>query len=60
MRLQSPRDRNVCAIEASTEPSLLDDDSSPEPPEDMIVAKLNGDCIGGGAAKFTNPTNVLI
>jgi len=44
---QSPRDHNVRAIEASTEPLLLDDDSSTEPPEDMIVAKLNGECLGG-------------
>jgi len=38
---RSPRDRNVRAIEVSTESSLLDDDSSAEPPEDMIIAKLN-------------------
>ena len=44
---RSPRDRNVCALEASTEPSLLDDDLSMEPPEDMIVAKLNRKCLGG-------------
>jgi len=44
---RSPRDRNVRAIEASTEPSLLDDDSSTTPPEDMIVVKLNGKCLGG-------------
>ena len=43
----SPRDRNVRAIEASTESSLLDDDSSTKPPEDMIVVKLNGECLGG-------------
>jgi len=44
---RSPRDCNVQAIEASTDSSLLDDDSSAEPSEDMIVAKLNGDCLGG-------------
>jgi len=43
----SPRDRNVRAIEASTESSFLDDDSSTKPPEDMIIAKLNGECLGG-------------
>jgi len=43
----SPHDRNVRAIEASAEPSLLDDDSLTESPTDMIVAKLNGNCLGG-------------
>jgi len=44
---RSPCHRNARAIEASAEPSLLDDDSSTKPPEDMIVAKLNGECLGG-------------
>jgi len=48
---RSPRDCNVRAIEASVEPSvepsLLDDDSSTESPADMIVSKLNGECLGG-------------
>jgi len=44
---RSPHDQNVCALEASTEPLLLDDDSSTEPPEDVIVVKLNGECLGG-------------
>ena len=44
---RSPRDRNVRAIEASTDSSLLDDDLSTEPSDDLIVAKLNGDCLGG-------------
>jgi len=43
----SPRDRNVRAIEASANSSLLDDDLSTEPSDDLIVAKLNGDCLGG-------------
>jgi len=43
----SPPDRNVCAIEASTETSLFDDDSSLELTDDFIVAKLNGECLGG-------------
>jgi len=34
---RSPRDQNVRAVEASTETSLLDDDSSAGPPENMIV-----------------------
>jgi len=42
---RSPRDRNVRAIEASTE--SFDDDSSIEPAEDLIVAKLNGGCLAG-------------
>jgi len=42
---RSPRDRNVRAIEASTE--SFDDDSSLEPAEDLIVAKLNGGCLAG-------------
>jgi len=50
----SPRDRNVRTIKASAEPSLLDDDSSIAPPEDMIVAKLNGECLGG-CDKFHPP-----
>jgi len=44
---RSPRDRQVCAIAASSPPSLLDDDSSVEPLKEMIVAKLNGECLGG-------------
>jgi len=40
-----PRDRTVCAIEALTE--LFDDDSSLEPAEDLLVAKLNGGCLAG-------------
>jgi len=43
----SPCDRNIQAIEASAEPSLLDDDSSTESPMDRIVVKLNGDCLSG-------------
>jgi len=42
---RSHRDRNVCAIEATTE--SFDDDSSIEPAEDLIVAKLNGGCLAG-------------
>ena len=41
------RDRNIRAIEASEDSSLLDDDLSAEPSDDLIVAKLNGDCLGG-------------
>jgi len=44
---QSPRDRNVSALEASTETPSFDDDSSIEPTDDFIVAKLNGECLGG-------------
>jgi len=44
---RSPHDRQVHAIAASSVPSLLDYDSSTEPSEDMIVAKLNGKCLGG-------------
>jgi len=44
---RSPRDRNVRAIKASSDSSLLDDDLSTEPSDDLIVAKLNGDCLGG-------------
>jgi len=44
---QSPRDLNARAIEASADSSLLDDDSSLEPSDNLIVAKLNGDCLGG-------------
>jgi len=43
----SPRDCNVRAIEASSDSLLLDDDLSTEPSKDMIVAKLNGDFLGG-------------
>jgi len=43
----SPRDRNVRAIEASPDSSLLDDDLSTEHSDDLIAAKLNGDCLGG-------------
>jgi len=44
---RSPRNCQVRAIAASSPPSLLDDDSSIEPAEEMIVAKLNGECLGG-------------
>jgi len=44
---RSPRDCNVQTIEASTDSLLLDDDLSMEPSDDLIVAKLNGDCLGG-------------
>jgi len=44
---RSPRDRNVCAIKASTATPSFDDDSSIEPTDDFIVAKLNGECLGG-------------
>jgi len=43
----SPRDCQVLAIAASSPPLLLDDDSSVEPIEEMIAAKLNGKCLGG-------------
>jgi len=42
---RSPRDRNVRSLEASTE--SFNDDSSIEPAEDLIVAKLNGGCLAG-------------
>jgi len=42
---RSPCDRNVRAIEASTE--SFDENSSIEPAEDLIVAKLNGGCLAG-------------
>jgi len=44
---RSPRDRNVQAIEASAETPSFDDASSLEPADDFIVAKLNGECLGG-------------
>jgi len=44
---RSPCNRNVRAIEASTDSLLLDDDLSTEPSNDLIVAKLNGDCLSG-------------
>jgi len=44
---RSPRDRNVCSIVTSSPPLLLNDDSSVETIEEMIVAKLNGECLGG-------------
>jgi len=44
---RSPRDRNVRAIDASEDSLLLDDNLSTEPSEDVIVAKLNGKCLGG-------------
>jgi len=44
---RSSRDRNVRAIEATTEVSSFDDDSSLEATDDFIVAKLNGECLGG-------------
>jgi len=43
----SPCDCNVRAIEASADSSLLDDDLSTEPSDNLIIAKLNGDCLGG-------------
>jgi len=42
----SPRDRNVRALEASTETQSFDNDSSIKPTDDFIVAKLNGECLG--------------
>jgi len=42
---RSPRDRNVRTLKASTPP--FDDDSSIEPTDDLIVAKLNGGCLAG-------------
>jgi len=42
---RSPRDCNVRTIEASTD--SFDDDSSIEPTEDLLVAKLNGGCLAG-------------
>ena len=44
---RSPRERNVRSVLASSPPSLLDDDSSVETVEEMIVAKLKGECLGG-------------
>jgi len=44
---RSSRDRNVRALEATTEVSSFDDDSSLEATDDFIVAKLNGECLGG-------------
>jgi len=44
---RSPRDRNVRALEASAETQSFDDDSSIEPTDDLIVAKLNGGCLAG-------------
>ena len=38
---------NVCALEASSEPSLLDGDCCQPVTEDRIVCKLNGNCIIG-------------
>jgi len=42
---RSPRDRNVHALEASTE--SFNDDLSIKPAEDLIEAKLNGGCLAG-------------
>ena len=42
---RTPRDRQIRAVEASTD--AFDDDSSIEPAEDLIVAKLNGGCLAG-------------
>jgi len=43
-----PRNRNVRAIEASSDSLVLDDDlSATEPSDNLIMAKLNGDCLGG-------------
>jgi len=44
---RSPRDRNLHALKASTETPSFDDDSSIEPTDDFIVAKLNGECLDG-------------
>jgi len=44
---RSSRDRNVRALETTTETSSFDDDSSLEATDDFIVAKLNGECLGG-------------
>jgi len=44
---RSSRDRAVRALEATTETSSFDDDSSIEPTDDFVVAKLNGECLGG-------------
>ena len=44
---RSPRDRNVRAVEAAEDSLILDDDLSADPSDDLIVAKLNGDCLGG-------------
>jgi len=44
---RSPHDRNVCALEASTETPSFNDDSSIKPTDDFIVAKLNDECLGG-------------
>jgi len=44
---RSSRDRNVRALEAATKASSFDDDSSIEPTDDFVVAKLNGECLGG-------------
>jgi len=42
-----PCDCNVRAIEASMATPSFDDDSSIEPTDDFIVAKLNGKCLSG-------------
>jgi len=44
---RSPRDRSIRAAEAFEDSSILDDDLSAEPSDDLIVAKLNGDHLGG-------------
>jgi len=44
---RSSRDRNVRALKTATETSSFDDDSSLEATDDFIVAKLNGECLGG-------------
>jgi len=44
---RSPRNCSVRALEASTETQSFDDDSSIEPTDDLIVAKLNGGCLAG-------------
>jgi len=44
---RSSRDRNVRALEAATEDASFDDDSSLEATDDFVVAKLNGECLGG-------------
>jgi len=40
-------ERNARAVEALSEPSLLDDDRPDESCKEKIMAKLNGECIAG-------------
>jgi len=44
---RSPRDRNIRAVTTSTVNPSFNDDSSLEATDDFIVAKLNGECLGG-------------